>query len=73
MYMFEQFIASQKPKEIISFNTIIIPFDKYIWFFTLGCICTQFLLLIAMQYLYSYVTGTKNPNDFIYEGTLIIF
>ena len=68
MYMFEQFLATKKPKEITSYDSIIIPFDKYIWLFTFGCICAQFLLLVAMQYLYSHVTGTIIPNDFIYEG-----
>ena len=70
MYMFEQFLATRKPKEITSYDRIIIPFDKYIWLFTFGCICAQFLLLVAMQYLYSHVTGTIIPNDFIYEGKL---
>ena len=69
MYMSERFIASKKPTEVMSYDTIIIPYDKYVWLCTCGCICTQFLLLIAMQYLYSHVTETRNPNDFIYEGT----
>lgn len=64
------FAASQKPKEIVSYLTIITPFDKYVWLFMMGCICAQFLLLVQMQHLYSYMTGTKVPKDFIYEGIL---
>ena len=71
MYTYGDFLASQKPKELTSFDTIIIPFDKYVWFCMIGCISAQFLLLIKMQYLYSYVTGTRLPNDFMYEGNLI--
>ena len=62
------FIASQKPKAISSYDSIIIPFDKYVWFFTFVCICAQLLLLVIMQHLYSHVTGMKYKNDFIYEG-----
>ena len=69
MNTFRQFIASRKPNQIISYDTIVIPFDRYTWLFTVGCIVAQFLFLVAMQYLYSKATGTKNPNDFIYEGT----
>ena len=68
MYLFETVLASQKPKEISSYDTIIIPFDKYVWSFMLFSICSQFLLLVIMQHLYSDVTGIRNPKDFLYEG-----
>ena len=70
MYTDEIFLASRKPKETTSYDTIIIPYDKYVWYFIFGCICAQFLFLVIMQHLYSNVTGTRNPNDFIYEGIL---
>ena len=70
MYMFEDVLASKKPTEITSYDTIIIPFDKYVWSFLFGCICAQFLLLVIMQHLYSNVTGTSYLNDFIYEGNI---
>ena len=70
MDMFEYVMASKKPEEIASYDTIIIPFDKYVWSFIFGCMCAQFLLLVIMQHLYSNVTGTSNPTDFIYEGLL---
>ena len=64
----EDFLCSKKPEEITTYDTIIIPFDKYVWFFMLGCILMQFLLLVGMQYLYSNATKTSSPKDFIYEG-----
>ena len=70
MYLDETILASKKPKEITSYDTIIIPFDKYVWSFTLACIITQFLLLIMMQTLWSSVTGTSRPRDFVFEGLL---
>ena len=68
MYMYELILASQKPKEITSYDIIIVPFDKYVWYFTLGCIITQFMLLIMMQNLWSRVMRTSNPRDFVFEG-----
>ena len=69
MVAFEFSIASRKPKGITSFHTIIAPFDKYVWLFMIGCICAQFLLLVKMQFLYSYMNGKRLPRDFIYEGS----
>ena len=68
MYQIELVMGSQKPKEITSYNTILIPFDKYVWSFTFCCIITQFLLLIMMQNRWSNATGTSNPKDFVFEG-----
>ena len=68
MYAYEIILASQKPKEITSYDTIVIPFDNYIWCFTFCCIIIQFLLLVMMQNLWSYVTGTIKPDDYIFEG-----
>ena len=45
-------IVSQKPQEITIHNTIIIPFDKYVWLFMFCCIFAQFILLVIMQLLY---------------------
>ena len=68
MSTFFDFLCSKKPEEITTYDTIIIPFDKYVWLFMLGCICAQFLLLVGMQYLYSNATKTSSPEDFIFEG-----
>ena len=70
MYRSAELLLSQKPKEVISYDTIVIPFDKYLWFFMLGCMCAQFLVLVKMQQLYSRVTGKAIPKDLIYEGIL---
>ena len=68
MYRSAELLLSQKPKEVISYDTIVIPFDKYLWFFMLGCMCAQFLVLVKMQQLYSSVTGKAFLKNFIYEG-----
>ena len=68
MYMHQNLLASQKPKNITSYDTIAIPFDTNMWFATLGSIIAQFLMLVVMQNLWSYVTGTSYKWDFIFEG-----
>ena len=68
MYMIELLLASKRPQEIASYDTIVIPFDKYTWFMTSCYIITQVLLLLVMQNLWSKITGTRNPTDFYFEG-----
>ena len=68
MYTIGLLFASKKPRELTTYDSIVIPFDKYVWAFMFGCICAQFLLLVLMQQLYSIVAGTRNSIDFIYEG-----
>ena len=72
MYMDELLFASQRPKEITSYDTIVIPFEKYTWIMTFGCIISQFLLLILMQSIWANMTGETIPEDYIYEGGCII-
>ena len=69
MYVHEEVLSSQRPKEITTYDTIIIPFDIYTWCFTFGCIIAEFLILIAMQNIWSYMKGTNNPEDYIFEGS----
>ena len=68
MYRDGLFFGSKKPGELTTYDSIVIPFDKYVWAFMFGSVCAQFLLLVLMQQLYSIVTGTRNSIDFIYEG-----
>ena len=70
MYTYEFHLTSKKPEATASYDTIIRPFDKYVWTFMFVCIYTQFLLLRVMQQLYNQVTGMKNPKNFIYEGNV---
>ena len=70
MYTREFYFMSKKPEETGTYDTIIIPFDKYVWVFMFVCIYMQFLLLRVMQTLYNQVTGTKSHKNFIYEGNV---
>ena len=72
MYTIEFYLNSQKPRSTTTYDTIVIPFDKYVWTFMIVCICTQFLLLVLMQQLYNNATGTENQDNlqYLYEGNI---
>ena len=60
---------SQKPREIMSFDTITYPFDNYVWASTLSMIIAQFILLLIIQNVWSIASGKPNPQDYIFQGT----
>ena len=70
-YMYEHPypMFSQKPREIVSYDTIIYPFDNYVWAFTLCMIAAQFTLLIIIQNAWSIASGKPNPQDYIFQGS----
>ena len=69
-FMFESdlIVQSARPKPIVSYDSIVYPFDTYVWIFTFACIMAQFFLLQIMQSVWCKVSGTSNQIDFIYEG-----
>ena len=68
--MYEQriLLMTKKPDEIAAFDTIVYPFDFYIWGFTFSCILVKFILLLVIQNVWHKVTETSNPIDYVYEG-----
>ena len=70
MYEHAFFMVSSMPKQIASYDTIIYPFDFYVWGFTFSTIIAQFVLLLVTQNLWSHATGNLNPHDYIFQGFL---
>ena len=68
MYDFPLHLVSAKPEQIHVYDTILNPYDNYIWGFTFLCIGAQFTLLRIMQYLWSQISGDISSIDYIYEG-----
>ena len=68
MYMYEYIMASKKPKEIASYDTIIYPFDAYSWLATICSILAEFLVLVFAQNLWSYMCSNTTPDDYVYQG-----
>ena len=71
MYVHQGVMLSGKPREIISYDTVVYPFDMYVWVFTFSMIIAQFGLLIIMQNLWSNLSGKANPWDYIFQGFIM--
>ena len=61
-------IVSARPKPIVTYDTIVYPFELEVWGFTFACIMTQFILLQVMQYVWCKLSDRPNHIDYIYEG-----
>ena len=70
-YMYESpfFMFSRKAREIVSYDTIIYPFDNYVWACTWCMIISQFILLLFIQNMWSIASGKPNPQDYIFQGS----
>ena len=70
MYIHEFVMMSKKPHEIASFDTIIYPFDSYVWIFTLGSMLAEFVMLLLMQNSWHRASGISNNDDYnyVFEG-----
>ena len=72
MYEHRYVLASGQPRVIVSYSTILDPFDIYVWGFTASMIIAEFVLLLVMQNLWSVVSEKLNPRDYIYQGFRLI-
>ena len=68
MYVHQLLITTGQPKEIVSYDTIVYPFDIYVWGFAGGTIIVVFILLMVMQNLWSIIVEEQNPRDYLYQG-----
>ena len=70
MYMHEFIMMSKKPHEIASFDTIIYPFDSFIWIFTLSSMLAVFIMLFLMQNCWHVASGMPYAysSDYVFEG-----
>ena len=68
MYYYEFGIESQRPNQIVSFDTILFPFDNYIWAFSLFLTTVTFILLVIFQFAWSMASGEENPREWLFQG-----
>ena len=68
MYMYEYIMLSKRPDQIASYDTIVYPFDAYIWIFIIISMMAQFLALFVIQNVWSFMSGHSNPKYYIFEG-----
>ena len=68
MFVYELSMTSQRPGEVASYDTLIYPFDSYIWkFITLATLVT-FSYLLATQKLWNNIHGGTLTPDIIFRG-----
>ena len=66
---FEEMIISQrKPKEIVSFKTLIYPLDNYVWAFILLSSTVMFIALILVRKGFNLMMGQAIPSQDNYRG-----
>ena len=68
MYMYEYIMKSKRPDEIATYDTIVYPFDAYIWILITISMMAQFFALFVIQNVWSSTSGNSNPKDYIFEG-----
>ena len=61
-------VQSQKPFEIVTFNSLLRPFDNITWGLLLGFSVFVFCFLVFIQKLWIHTTGEKPPNGWIFQG-----
>ena len=71
MYMYEYIMKSKKPDEIATYNTIVYPFDAYIWICITSSMVAHFLALFVMQNVWSIISGATNPKDYIFSDMFL--
>ena len=61
-------MKSKRPGEIATYDTIVYPFDAYIWILIIVSMMAQFLALFVIQNVWAFMSGDSNPKDYIFEG-----
>ena len=69
MYFYEFSIESKRPDPIVSYETLIYPFDNYIWAFAFTLTLATFVLLVIFQVAWSLASGEPNPREWLFQGT----
>ena len=64
-------IVTRRPREIISYDTIVYPLDLLVWVSIFSIIIAEFILLIVMQNLWAIASGKPRPQDYIYQGLML--
>ena len=72
MYTYEFPVQSRKPEKIVSLNTLIYPFDVYVWCFTLSFAMAIFVVFLFIQKAWFHASGQRPPNGWIFHGRIMI-
>ena len=71
MFVYINGVQSKKAEQISNtLDTLIFPFDKYIWLFTITFTMAVFILLIFIQKCWIHASGQKPPDGWIFQGDI---
>ena len=68
MFLNEYVFATARAKEIVSYKTLIHPFDKYVWCFTLASAFLILATICTLTKLENFITQTQTPKNNTFEG-----
>ena len=63
MYVYEFLISTIKPKEVSSLETLLYPFDFYVWIFTIASVIAVLMFLIIAQNLWQSTSSSIESNS----------
>jgi hypothetical protein len=68
MFVYEFIIQSAMPKEVATYDTLIFPFDNYIWSFVICLTVLEIIILMLMELMWYDATGFHSTKSYVYEG-----
>ena len=70
MYAMKCEVESKKQEEIMSFDMLSYPFDKYTWYFTMAFTFAMFLTLVTSQILWWHASGEEVQRKWVFQGNI---
>ena len=61
-------VESKKQEEIVSFDMLIYPFDKYTWYFTIASSFAMLLSFATIQVLWCSFSGDEVKIGWMFQG-----
>ena len=71
MYMYNFVFLSKVPLPIVTYDTLIYPFDYFIWSFCATFTLVMFMVLATFQGVWAYASGESNPVGWLFQGIFL--
>ena len=68
MFIYHFRVTSKKPQPILAWDTLIYPFDQYMWYFIAASILAVVIALILIQNVWTFASGEQPPNGWVFQG-----
>ena len=71
MFVYINGVQSKKAEQINTLDTLIYPFDQYIWYFTASFSMAVFIALIFIQKCHINAMGHIPQDGWIFQGDVV--